>query len=67
MDWSMVRYVTDRKGHDRRYSVDDSKIADELGYAPTVDFEEGLRETIRWYRENRAWWEPLKNRVVTAE
>lgn len=67
MDWSMVRYVTDRKGHDRRYSVDDSKIADELGYAPTVDFEEGLRGTIRWYRENRAWWEPLKNRVVTAE
>ena len=52
--------VTDRKGHDRRYSVDWTKIADELGYRPQVPFAEGLAETVRWYTENRAWWEPLK-------
>ncbi len=59
-DWSMVRPVADRKGHDRRYSLDDSKIRAELGYAPTVDFDTGLADTVRWYQENRAWWEPLK-------
>jgi dTDP-glucose 4,6-dehydratase len=57
--WDMVEYVEDRKGHDRRYSVDHSKIA-ALGYAPRVTFEDGLADTVRWYRENRAWWEPLK-------
>lgn len=59
-DFSMVRPVDDRKGHDRRYSVDHAKIATELGYQPQVGFDEGLAETIRWYRENRSWWEPLK-------
>jgi dTDP-glucose 4,6-dehydratase len=59
-DWSSVREVTDRKGHDRRYAIDDSKIRDELGYAPQVDFDEGLAATIEWYRENEAWWRPLK-------
>ena len=63
-DHSMVRPVADRKGHDRRYSVDHTKIVRELGYAPAVDFTEGLRDTIRWYRENRAWWEPLKKRAA---
>ncbi|GAA0526731.1 dTDP-glucose 4,6-dehydratase [Saccharopolyspora subtropica] len=66
MDWSMVRPVEDRKGHDRRYSVDHSKIVRELGYAPSVDFTTGLRETVRWYRENRDWWEPLKARAAVA-
>jgi len=47
-------------GHDRRYSVDISKIHDELGYSPLVPFEQGLAETIAWYRDNREWWEPLK-------
>jgi dTDP-glucose 4,6-dehydratase len=61
LDWSMVRPVADRKGHDRRYSVDGGKIADELGYRPTVGFTDGLAETVRWYRDNRAWWEPLKS------
>nr|ABG67702.1 dTDP-glucose-4,6-dehydratase [Streptomyces mycarofaciens] len=59
-DWSAVREVPDRKGHDRRYSVDYAKIANELGYAPRIGIDEGLAETVRWYRENRAWWKPLK-------
>ncbi|WP_300013388.1 dTDP-glucose 4,6-dehydratase [Pseudonocardia sp.] len=58
----MVEQVTDRKGHDRRYSVDWSKIADELGYAPRVPFTQGLADTVAWYTANRAWWEPLKTR-----
>jgi dTDP-glucose 4,6-dehydratase len=59
-DESRIEPVTDRLGHDRRYSVDWSKIATELGYAPQVTFETGLAETVRWYTENRDWWEPLK-------
>ena len=55
--------VTDRKGHDRRYSVDITKIGTELGYAPRVDFAEGLASTVRWYRDNRPWWEKLKARA----
>jgi dTDP-glucose 4,6-dehydratase len=65
-DWSSVRLVEDRKGHDLRYSVDISKIRDELGYEPRVPFEQGLAETVAWYRDNRAWWEPLKERAALA-
>jgi dTDP-glucose 4,6-dehydratase len=61
-DWSMVRPVADRLGHDRRYSLDISKIRDELGYEPAVALETGLAQTVRWYRSNRSWWEPLKAR-----
>jgi dTDP-glucose 4,6-dehydratase len=57
-----VEYVQDRKGHDQRYSVDWTKINRELGYEPKVKFEDGLNETIQWYRDNEAWWKPLKNR-----
>ena len=60
--WDRVEPVEDRKGHDRRYSVDISKISAELGYAPQVPFDRGLAETVAWYRDNRAWWEPLKAR-----
>jgi dTDP-glucose 4,6-dehydratase len=60
-DWSRVEPVPDRKGHDRRYSIDWTKVAG-LGYAPRRTFAEGLAETVTWYRENRAWWEPLKAR-----
>ncbi len=60
-DESSIEYVEDRKGHDLRYSVDWTKINRELGYEPRVTFEVGLRETIQWYRENEAWWKPLKN------
>jgi dTDP-glucose 4,6-dehydratase len=62
-DESMVQPVIDRKAHDRRYSVDISKISRELGYAPRVSFEQGLAETIAWYRDNRDWWEPLRART----
>jgi dTDP-glucose 4,6-dehydratase len=57
--WDAVEPVPDRKGHDRRYALDDGKARDELGYAPRVDFPAGLAATVAWYREHRAWWEPL--------
>ena len=62
-DESSIEYVQDRKGHDLRYSVDWTKINREFGYEPQVKFEDGLRDTIEWYRNNRAWWEPLKKRA----
>jgi dTDP-glucose 4,6-dehydratase len=65
-DWSRVVPVADRKGHDRRYSVDIAKISAELGYAPLVPFDSGLAETVAWYAGNRAWWEPLKSVAVLA-
>jgi len=55
-----INYVEDRKGHDFRYSVDWSKINQELDYFPQVDFEQGLKDTITWYRNNESWWKPLK-------
>ncbi|HZG05472.1 MAG TPA: dTDP-glucose 4,6-dehydratase [Streptomyces sp.] len=58
-DWSMVRFVEDRKGHDYRYSVDDSKIRAELGYAPRWTLDEGLKRVVDWYRDNPGWWKPL--------
>jgi dTDP-glucose 4,6-dehydratase len=61
-DETSIEYVEDRKGHDLRYSVDWTKINQELGYEPQVLFEDGLNETIQWYRDNEAWWKPLKNR-----
>jgi dTDP-glucose 4,6-dehydratase len=64
-DESFITYVEDRKGHDRRYSLDDTKIRDELGYAPHVDFEEGLAATVKWYRDNESWWRPLKAAAQT--
>ncbi len=64
--WDQVERVTDRLGHDLRYSVDISKISAELGYAPEVPFERGLAETVQWYREHREWWEPLKARAGLA-
>jgi dTDP-glucose 4,6-dehydratase len=57
-----IRPVPDRPGHDRRYSLDYRKIREELGYAPRIDLEHGLAETVAWYRDNRAWWEPLISR-----
>ncbi|GAV40279.1 dTDP-glucose 4,6-dehydratase [Streptomyces acidiscabies] len=62
--WDSVTPVADRKGHDRRYSVDCAKAAAHLGYAPEVDFVSGLADTVRWYRDNRAWWQPLRERAA---
>jgi dTDP-glucose 4,6-dehydratase len=62
--WDSVRPVEDRKGHDRRYAIDCTKISTELGYAPQVSFTDGLAQTVEWYRENRGWWEPLKKRAA---
>ena len=59
-DWDSVRPVEDRKGHDRRYSVSIDKIREELGYEPEMPFEVGLADTVDWYKNNRAWWEPHK-------
>jgi dTDP-glucose 4,6-dehydratase len=55
----MIQYVEDRLGHDRRYSVDTSKVR-ALGWSPSSDLEDALKETFSWYRDNRWWWEPLK-------
>jgi dTDP-glucose 4,6-dehydratase len=59
-DASLLRFVPDRKGHDRRYALDDSKIRTELGYAPEVPFDAGLAEVVRWYQDNHSWWAPLR-------
>ena len=62
-DWSSVRRVADRKGHDLRYSLDESKIRDELGYAPRITFDQGLAETAAWYRDNPVWWKTTKHQL----
>jgi len=59
-DSTSIEYVEDRLGHDLRYSVSHEKISRELGYEPQVTFEQGLLETINWYKENESWWRPLK-------
>jgi dTDP-glucose 4,6-dehydratase len=62
--WEMVDWVVDRKGHDRRYALDITKIRTELGYEPQVDLDSGLAATVTWYAENRDWWEPLTVRAA---
>jgi dTDP-glucose 4,6-dehydratase len=57
---SLIEHVTDRLGHDRRYSLSSDKVR-ELGWEPAVDFEEGLRRTVEWYRENESWWGPIRS------
>ena len=57
-----IEYVPDRLGHDFRYSVNIEKISTELGYQPKVPFNEGIRETIKWYQANETWWRPLKSK-----
>lgn len=58
-DESLITYVTDRPGHDLRYAIDPEKIHRELGWLPTISFDEGIRDTVRWYLENRDWWENI--------
>ncbi len=59
---SLIRFVADRLGHDRRYAIDASKIRRELGWKPEVEFDDGIRMTIKWYLENKGWWEKLLKR-----
>ena len=59
---SLITYVNDRPGHDRRYAIDPSKCSIELGYQPEESFESGIRKTIQWYLKNEKWWKPLLNK-----
>ncbi len=59
-DESIIEYVTDRPGHDRRYSLSSQKLID-LGWEAQVDFAEGIERTVNWYRDNEAWWEPIRS------
>ena len=56
---SLITHVTDRKGHDMRYAIDPTKIHNELGWLPETKFDEGIKKTIKWYLENRPWWEEI--------
>ena len=63
-DESLIEFVADRKGHDLRYAIDATKIEKELGWTPKVSFDEGIKETIKWYLENESWWRPLLKKAV---
>lgn len=58
---SLITHVTDRKGHDRRYAIDPTKIHNELGWLPEIKFADGIKKTIKWYLENQDWWENIVN------
>jgi dTDP-glucose 4,6-dehydratase len=64
---SLISFVSDRPGHDRRYAIDPSKIENTLGWRPRESFESGLARTVRWYLENRSWWEDILHRGYRTE
>ncbi|MBB4893138.1 dTDP-glucose 4,6-dehydratase [Streptomyces olivoverticillatus] len=64
-DPAMIRHVPDRKGHDLRYSIDETKIREELGYVPHTPFEQGLADTVAWYRDNPGWWKAVRTSKET--
>ncbi|MGF1610052.1 MAG: dTDP-glucose 4,6-dehydratase [Kiloniellales bacterium] len=64
---NLVSFVVDRPGHDLRYAIDGSKIARELGWAPQVEFREGLRDTVTWYLDNRDWWQAILDRTYRLQ
>ena len=64
---SLKTIVPDRPGHDRRYLLDTTKIRTELGWSPTIEFADGIADTVRWYAENEAWWAPLLERAPVVE
>ena len=64
---NLIKFVEDRPGHDLRYSVDASKINNELGWVPKIDFIEGLKSTINWYIDNKKWWEDILQNGYTAD
>ncbi|WP_415950358.1 GDP-mannose 4,6-dehydratase, partial [Mitsuokella jalaludinii] len=57
----LIEYVTDRKGHDRRYAIDPTKIHTELGWEPETKFEDGIKKTVKWYLEHKEWWQHIIN------
>lgn len=63
----LITFVTDRPGHDQRYAIDSAKIQRELGWRPTENFESGLRKTVRWYLDNRDWWQTILDRGYRAD
>ena len=64
---TLIEFVTDRPGHDARYAIDSAKIQRELGWRPRHDFEDGLRQTVRWYLDNRSWWERVMSGAYRGE
>ena len=63
----LISYVADRPGHDLRYAIDATKIRRELGWSPAESFDSGLRKTVAWYLENRAWWTRIREGVYRGE
>ncbi|MDD3471247.1 MAG: GDP-mannose 4,6-dehydratase, partial [Syntrophaceae bacterium] len=57
---SLIKFVKDRPGHDRRYCMNADKLTSELGWSPEISFPDGIEQTINWYLENQAWWERIK-------
>jgi dTDP-glucose 4,6-dehydratase len=64
---SLIHFVADRPGHDRRYAIDSSKIRAELGWEPRENFETGLARTVRWYLDNGRWWERIRSGIYRGE
>ena len=63
----LIKYVDDRLGHDKRYAIDATKLSDQLGWAPSLQFEEGLTKTIRWYLDNETWWRDIQKKHYQQE
>jgi dTDP-glucose 4,6-dehydratase len=63
----LIEFVTDRPGHDHRYAIDAAKITNQLGWRPRHNFEDGLRATVGWYLDNRAWWERVMSGAYRGE
>ncbi len=63
----LIRFVSDRPGHDARYAIDPTRIREELGWRPSITVEEGLERTVRWYLDNEAWWRPLQDRAGVGQ
>ena len=64
---SLIEFVEDRPGHDKRYAIDASKIQTQLGWSPSIDFEQGIRKTVMWYLENNWWWKPIRTQKYSGD